>query len=447
MDAPGVHDPADGHPRAMPGLVQVFAKAGPFFRVFRGNGRPLALGRLELSRPDELDSTISRKHIRFHYNGASWMVRDLESRNGSFVGGQRVRGERVVSPGEPVRVESALLLALADVSPFEEHAVRASGDRVVGPRLHAALQQVVQASRLGRTLLITGESGSGKELAALTFHGAGSAPEAAFVPVNCGAIPKDLAERLLFGSKRGAFSGATEADGYIHAARGGTLFLDEIAELPLDAQSKLLRLVETQQVMRLGATRYESLDVRICAATWRDLRDEVALGRFREDLYFRIGQPEVRVPALRERLEEIPWHVEQTLRECAPQLAFTAAFVEGCMLRPWPGNIRELRAEVRRAAAAALAQGLPGLALEALSPTAGTTIVKAGVSSSGSGVPEESSTAYPQDDFFAALTAETGNVSRAAQRLGVHRNRVRRWIERYGGVAGDFRVKRAGRRN
>lgn len=434
-------------PAPVPGLVQVFSKGTPLLRVFASQDGPLVLGRLDLSRSDDLDSTISRKHVRVHFDGARWIVRDLDSRNGTFIDGRPITGEAQLTAGGVLRVESALLLAVQDILPFAEDKVQLNEGMVVGPRLHATLQQVVQASRLGGSLLITGETGSGKELAAKTFHQAGPTPNAPFAPVNCAAIPKDLAERLLFGSRRGAFSGATDAEGYVHAAHGGTLFLDEVAELPLEVQSKLLRLVETQQVMRLGATRYESLDVRVCAATWRDLRAEVALGRFREDLYFRIGQPEVRLLPLRERIEEIPWHVEQTLRECAPQLILSSGFVEACMLRPWPGNIRELRAEVRRAAAAALAQGSSGLVAEALSPTAGTAIIKLGAGIGGGRLDnpsqrqEETATPYPEDDVFAALRAEMGNVSRAAQRLGVHRNRVRRWLDRHGGMARDFKEK------
>src|SRR4029077_20185067 len=131
-----------------------------------------------------------------------------------------------------------------------------------------------------------------------------------------------------FGSRRGAFSGATDAPGHVQAAHGGTLFLREAAELPAEVQTKLLRMLETRQVQRLGATSYESVDLRVCAATWRDLRGEVAAGRFREDLYFRIGQPEIRLPPLRQRIDEMPWHIQHVLDAVLGQrqLSATASF-------------------------------------------------------------------------------------------------------------------------
>jgi DNA-binding NtrC family response regulator len=239
----------------------------------------------------------------------------------------------------------------------------------------------------------------------------------------------------LFGSRRGAFSGATDAAGQVQAANGGTLFLDEVAELSLDVQTKLLRMLETREVLRLGATNYERVDVRVCAATWRDLRQEVALGRFREDLYFRIGQPEIRLPPLRERIEEIPWHIQHLLDHCgaARQLEASAGFVEACAARVWPGNVRELRAEVRRAAAAC-AQEVRPLAAEDLAPQAGMRIIRE--------TPSVPAAPFPDDEISAALLAEEGNVLAAARRLGIHRNKVRRWLERFGVDARQFKAER-----
>src|SRR5262249_33839104 len=139
---------------------------------------------------------------------------------------------------------------------------------VAGPLLRRALETVTVAQRASMVsaLVVIGETGTGKEIAAKAFHEAGSKPSAPLAALNCATIPKELAERLLFGSRRGAFSGATDAPGHVQAANGGTLFLDEVAELPADVQSKLLRMLETREVMRLGATRYERVDVRVCAA-------------------------------------------------------------------------------------------------------------------------------------------------------------------------------------
>lgn len=426
----------------VPGLVLLFSNRSATLRSFRVEPEPLTLGRLELSDPEQPDSMISRAHVEIAWEGGTWRVRDLGSRNGTFVAGQKISAETHVTPGTLIRVGGAILLASADILPFRQLGVKIREGEVAGPALHAALEQVAQLQRLGVTssLLVTGESGSGKELAAKTFHRSGPHPSGPFTAVNCATIPKDLAERLLFGARRGAFSGATDASGYVHSAHGGTLFLDEIGELPLDVQSKLLRLLETKQVMRLGSTQYESVDVRIVAATWRDLRGQVAAERFREDLYFRIGQPEVRLPPLRERIEEIPWHIQQTLTEAAPGLSVSATFVEACALRAWPGNVRELRAEVRRAAAAALTAGAQLLGPESLSATAGIRIPGASDRPlENSGEKRPSAPSYPEDDYAAALAAESGNVSRAAVRLGVHRSKVRRWLERYDVSAEHFK--------
>ncbi|HWO07826.1 MAG TPA: sigma 54-interacting transcriptional regulator, partial [Polyangiaceae bacterium] len=364
---------------------------------------------------------------RIVFDGTAFLVTDLGSRNGTFLRGARISGETRAPVGSTIRIGGTVLLTTADIQPFKDHGLGVRGGSVGGPALRRALATVALTQRAGlvSSLLISGESGTGKEIAAQVFHASGPRPNAAFCALNCATIPKDLAERLLFGSRRGAYSGATDAPGHVQAADGGTLFLDEIAELPADVQSKLLRMLETREVLRLGATSHERVDVRVCAATWRDLRTEVALGRFREDLYYRIGQPEIRLPPLRERIEEIPWHIQQVLDACAaePKLTATATFIEECALRAWPGNVRELRAEVRRAAAGAAARGSGALDAEDLGRNAGKPIARSDAA--------PSSARFPEDAFAAALAAVHGNVVAAARRLGVHRNKVRRWLERH----------------
>ena len=407
----------------VPGVVVIFSDGCAAHRVIRVEGGSIELGRLELSGGEY----ISRKHVRLAFDGVEWQVTDLRSRNGTFVKASLISGETRAPSGSLVRLGGVVLLLMADVVPFERHGLGVRDNVVGGPLLRAALESIARTCRVGMvsSLLITGESGTGKEIAARTFHALGPKPNAPFAAVNCAAIPKELAERLLFGAQRGAFSGATDAQGHVQAANGGTLFLDEIAELAPDVQSKLLRMLETREVLRLGATRYEPVDVRVCAATLRNLREEVGAGRFRQDLYFRIAQGEVSLPPLRRRIEEIPWHVQQILDECGKEspLAATAAFVEACALRRWPGNVRELRAEVRRAAAAAAGAGSNTLSADDLGTTAGKAMISA--------PPPPSSARFPDDEFAAALTAEQGNVVNAARRLGVHRNKVRRWLERH----------------
>jgi Sigma-54 interaction domain/FHA domain len=433
---------SDVEPRArdatppVPGLVLIFTHQGPAARIFQFEGTPITLGRLELAEGDSFDTTVSREHVRFTYDGTGWLVTDLGSRNGTFVEGRAISGETRVPHGCLVRIGAALVLGAEDVVPFKDRGLGIRDGVVGGPALRAALNSVALVRSVGMTpaLLITGESGTGKEIAAQTFHGVGPRPNSPFVAVNCATIPKDLAERLLFGSRRGSYSGATDAEGYVQAAHGGTLFLDEIAELPGDVQSKLLRMLETRKVLRLGATTYEQVEVRVCAATWRDLRKEVGGGRFRQDLYFRIAQAEVRLPPLRDRLVEVPWHIQQVLDECGPdrRLSATTQFVEECCGRHWPGNVRELRAAVRRAAAETVAQGSYLLAADRLGPTAGEPIPRS--------LPAPSSLRVPDDEFAAALAHAEGNVVRAARGLGVHRNKVRRWLERHQVDAARFKA-------
>jgi DNA-binding NtrC family response regulator len=421
----------------VPGVVVSFANREPRARVFRWEGQPLDLGRLELAEDDVLDPLISRKHVRLAFDGAAWHVSDLGSRNGTFFAGKALPGPITVAPGAVVRVGGALLLLLADIVGFQRHGLGLRDGIVAGPALRKVLETLAMSRQIDMlpSLLISGETGSGKEIAAKVFHGSDQNSKAPFVAVNCATIPKEIAERLLFGSRRGAFSGATDAPGHVQAADGGTLFLDEVAELPADVQTKLLRMLETREVLRLGATTYERVSVRVCAATWRNLREEVSAGRFREDLYFRIGQPEVRLPPLRERIEEIPWHIQEALETCgAPwPLEASSPFVEECMLRPWPGNVRELRAEVRRCAAAACAEDKKVLLAELLSPAAGRRIVTDGG--------EKKRVDFPDDEIARSLSAEAGNVLAAARKLGIHRNKIRRWLERYGVDARDFKQR------
>jgi len=427
---------AEPHEAApVPGVVVVFANHRARCRIVRWRGTPLELGRLELAEEGALDAAISRKHVRLSFERGDWVAEDLESRNGSFVRGKRFAGARPVPAGSLLRIGGALLLPLADTVGFERYGLGFQQGVVSGPALRRVLEAVALSRRAEvlSSLLISGESGAGKEIAANVFHEAGPKLGAPFVAVNCATIPKDLAERLLFGARRGAFSGATDAPGHVQAADGGTLFLDEIAELPAEVQTKLLRVLETHEVIRLGATSPERVEVRICAATWRDLRQEVAAGRFREDLYFRIGQPEVRLPPLRERIEEIPCHVQAVIEQAGVPLTLevSAAFIEACALRAWPGNVRELRAEVRRCVAAACAEERKVLTPDALGANAGARIVS---QSAGPRAPD-----FPADEVAAALAAEGGNVVGAARRLGIHRNQIRRWLERYGVDARQFK--------
>ncbi|HET6148054.1 MAG TPA: sigma-54 dependent transcriptional regulator [Polyangia bacterium] len=229
-------------------------------------------------------------------------------------------------------------------------------DAIVGdaPELRSVLARARLVAPTGTPVLVTGESGTGKELLARALHELGPRPEGPLVTVNCGALPRELAESELFGHERGAFTGAAaRRRGWFEEASGGTLVLDEIGELPLDLQPKLLRVLETGRIRRVGGAGESGVAVRVVAMTLRDLGLEARRGSFRADLYYRLAGFELPLPPLRSRRGDIGLLVRHFLRELAPELG--AREIEPAALvalenAQWPGNIRELRNAVRRAA-------------------------------------------------------------------------------------------------
>ncbi|MBK1721001.1 sigma-54-dependent transcriptional regulator [Thiocystis violacea] len=224
---------------------------------------------------------------------------------------------------------------------------------------------IVKLARNQAPVFVTGESGTGKELAARLIHAQGPRSEGAFIPVNCGAIPQDLVESELFGHKKGSFTGAvSDKEGLFQAAEGGTLFLDEVADLPLQAQVKLLRAIQEKCVRPVGAQQEIPVNVRIISASHRDLNAEVEKGHFRQDLFYRINVIELRMPALRERPQDIPLLANQMLKRLAQdethggrarRMQLTPSALDALKRHPFPGNVRELENVLERATA--LAEG------------------------------------------------------------------------------------------
>ncbi len=431
-----------GDAPAVPGVVVVWSGATPRLTALRVPPPGLVLGRDAL--PD--DERLSRQHARIRWDGARFHVADLASRNGTFVNGRAVNdGDVAVVTPAVVRVGRTVCLLVDDLEPFVAATVATVDGAIVGPTLRRSWDAVERAARSGRALLLTGDSGVGKELAARAFHRA-SAIAGELCAVNCAAIPHGLAERLLFGARRGAYSGADkDSDGYLAAADGGTLFLDELGELDLAVQAKLLRVLETGELLALGAPRPRMVSLRVVAATLKDLRREVTAGRFRDDLYFRIGRPEVRIPALRDRREDLPWLCAAATR--ASGLPPHATLIEACLLRPWPGNVRELIGEVTRAAHAAVELGHGAVRAEDLDERAGRLLTDPSTPTAPSpitpfavpivpsaSVPSDAARPAPLPDhrmILDALGDERGNVSAAARRLGVRRNQLRRYLARH----------------
>ncbi len=413
-----------------PCLVLVFSSGTPRLTAFALDRGELEIGRAESGALT--DGRLSRRHGRVRFDGARWHVTDLDSRNGTFLDGAPVRATVTHDAPRVIRMGDSLFIPVRDGGPFLHASAPTSEGPVVGPTLARAWRSIAHIAKVSDTLHVTGESGAGKELAARVFHDATPERTGSFVAVNCATIPEGVAERLLFGARKGAFSGAdADADGYVQSAHGGTLFLDELAELSLAVQAKLLRVLESREVMALGATRTRRVDLRVVSATHRDLRAQVADGKLREDLYFRIGRPAVALPALRDRLEEIPWYIVRALRGVSGDLAPHVSLIEECLLRHWPGNVRELIAEVRTAAVEAASAERKVVEARHLARTAGQRFTPEAPSEA----PRPPAGPPDVDTIRRALRESDGNISAAARSLSLHRTQFRRFMERYGLIA------------
>lgn len=457
----------DGAPEAgpLPGVVVVFSRQQPLYRpVPLLPGATHVLGREDVGGVAVPDERMSMQHAELRFEGGGLSVRDLDSRNGTFLDGQRVTGVVRARPGQVLRLAHTLLVVHADVRRFLAGHVATDG-HVIGPAVRRVLDEAGVARRNGAHLLVRGESGAGKELVARHFHGAAERP-GPFVAVNCATIAPELAPAAFFGSERGAFTHATkDRDGFLAEADGGVLFLDEIAELDLEVQAALLRAVETGEVMPLGTAVPRRVRVQVVAASHRNLREEVALGRFRQDLFFRLEQHDVALPPVRERLEEVPWLLQRALGDAALQLH--SHFVEAALLRPWPGNVRELLSEGRRAASAALQAQSPVVRVQHLRDEAGRPLAHAhgvghaasrrpsrdrGESDDGSagasapggdgdanrGAPPAALTPgrkwspLSKEGYEAALAQHGGNRAATARALGMQRTQLYRELQRVG---------------
>jgi transcriptional regulator of acetoin/glycerol metabolism len=417
--------------RARPGVIATFSAGATSWVVLPVPSSGLVVGRAPLPA----DPRLSREHAAISRTADGWRIRDLDSRNGTFVDGHAVHGTVTVPAPRVVRLADSIFIPVDDVDAFVPP--RLERDMVVGPTLARALDAVARAAEHGKTLVLWGESGTGKELAARHFHERGPHAKGPFVALNGASIPPGLAERLLFGTKRGAYSGAdADAIGPLQAADGGVLFLDEVVELDLGAQAKLLRVLETGEVLPLGAHKPQRVDVRVCVATHQRLREAVAAGRFREDLLYRLAPPQVDLPPLRARRDEIAHHVADEIAKASSDLAAHASLVEACLVRHWPGNVRELRREVREAAATAKAAGSDRVRREHLSQTAGLELDAD--DDPGTDEPRGPkkrpyvrwSASITREQIEHALAENHGNVAGAARSLGMNRSQLYREMAR-----------------
>ena len=309
------------------------------------------------------DDTVSRHHLTIGRTSQGIEVRDLGSTNGVRIGSAKIK-QALVEPGTVVRageVELAIRLELKgiEVPPSSGASFGlALGQSLPMRRIFGLLERIAPTNA---TVLFTGETGTGKDILARSVHQASPRAKEPFEVVDCGAVTQSLIESELFGHERGAFTGAVAARaGAFERASGGTLFLDEVGELPLELQPKLLRVLEAREFRRVGGNKVLHADVRVIAATTRDLQREVERGKFREDLYFRLAVVPIAVPSLRERIEDVPLLAKRILDASAgadAPLTLPDDTLAALRAHDWPGNVRELRNVLERAAYLARAAG------------------------------------------------------------------------------------------
>ncbi|HVE84698.1 MAG TPA: sigma 54-interacting transcriptional regulator [Myxococcales bacterium] len=386
------------------------------------------------------DPYVSRRHCQLSLHTAGVVVRDLGSRNGTWINEVRIV-EGLLPPGGVVSLGQMSVTVAGEGAPqrLELSSTPAFGEAIgTSPVMRALFARLQRAALTEEPILLLGESGTGKELLARAIHDASSRREGPFAVFDCGAVAPTLIESELFGYEKGAFSGAAGArKGILESAKGGTVFFDELGELPLELQPKLLRALESREVRPVGSNALRPLDIRVVAATHRDLRARMAEGAFREDLYYRLAVVEARVPALRERLEDLPLLVERILSQRTPPGALEdlpPATLQMLSSHSWPGNVRELRNTLARLA---------------LFPTLGREAIQA-AGPSGSGASPEPSMALPFHQARQMVISEFerryvterlevagGNVSAAARAMGVSRQFLHRLIAEHGLKAQD----------
>jgi transcriptional regulator with AAA-type ATPase domain len=404
-------------------------------------GATLTVGRAKECNIRIDHPSVSRRHARL-YVGPPLEVEDLGSSNGTRLSGRRLmRGEReVVRHGALIEIGLGTIVvqgneplpAQASAAPAEPRDGLAPIDDAYEPTM-ARVHRLVELVARGRlSVLLLGETGAGKEVMAERIHRSSPRSERPFVRIHCAALPETLLESELFGHERGAFTGATQTKvGLLETADGGTLLLDEVGELPLVTQAKLLRVLETREILRLGAVKSSIVDVRFIAATNRDLEELIEQGKFRRDLYYRLNGISIAIPPLRERIDEIPTLAQQFIAQACREMGWPMAKISADAMavlasHAWPGNVRELRNAMERAVMLSGGRDIQVAHVAQTSPSKRPT--------SAASVPKASSTLPPskadlraelaaleKQRIVEALQASGGNQRRAAEILGISR--------------------------
>jgi DNA-binding NtrC family response regulator len=387
-----------------------------------------------------VDPMVSRFHCEIRVDISSSQIIDLGSKNGTAVDGVRVR-DADLKHGSLIKVgQTVLRFELGSATHARSLSPRTEFGTVVGHStiMRGLFDLLERAAQSDATILLEGETGTGKGVIAESIHETSPRKPKPFCVVDCASLPTHLLESELFGHERGAFTGAVARRiGAFEVADGGTIFLDEIGELPLDLQPKLLRALEERQVRRVGGNTLQTVDVRVIAATNRDLRREVNEGRFRSDLYYRLALIRVKVPALREHLEDIPLLVERLLGTSHNATSEMAAalraphFIETLQRATWPGNVRELRNHLE--SCLVLRQVVPFGEPEKIEPllnAAPGAAVDASLSYQEARL--RSLLAWEAQYLRALLKKHNDDIEKAAEAAGISRAYIYRLLSRHG---------------
>ncbi len=397
---------------------------------------PMVVGRSEGADVVLEDSEVSGVHCELRAVTEGIAVRDLGSTNGTFCSNVRIR-EAVITGGAELTVGDTHLVITP--SGNKQRVELGYSDRfgsIVGasPKMRRVFSVLEKVAATPLSVLVLGETGTGKEGVARAIHEASPRRTGPFVVVDCGSIPQTLAESILFGHEKGAFTGANERRmGALAEAHGGTLFLDELGELPIDLQPKLLRALSERQVKRIGGTAFDSIDVRVIAATRRDLSTEMNAGRFRSDLFFRIAQVRIELPPLRDRLTDLPMLIEDICTRV--HQAWAAPVVRNWIERrmashDWPGNVRELVNVV--SVAATLAQTPEAIDDVLLLARDEQPAQSTQPATAFSDAKRQAIELFERNYFNELSRRAKGNVSEMARQSGMERHHVRAYLRKYG---------------
>jgi DNA-binding NtrC family response regulator len=410
------------------------------------------------------DDTVSRYHCRITQDDDAYIIQDLGSTNGTFVNRVRIR-EAFLKPGcmltvgkTDIRFQS--LDERVEITP----ANRDRFGRIVGTsvRMREIFGILEKIAPSGVTVVIEGETGTGKEVVARTVHEASRRSDKPFVVFDCGAVPENLIESELFGHEKGSFTGAIMArQGLFEVAQGGTIFLDELGELSLDLQPKLLRALEQREIRRVGSNKPIKIDVRVIAATNRNLAEEVKAGRFREDLFYRLSVVRIILPPLRERKEDLPHLTKHILARASfnkdgdgnPRVkGVSRDGLDAMMNYDWPGNVRELVNMVERACAYSegeyigledMPENISGIGIVRKRPSAEAATSREQVNKMADKpfkeAKEEWLSSFERDYIYNLLKRNSFNISHAAREADIDRKYFRKLMKKYGveGVGGE----------